>query len=99
MFELETRLPACSDHNETQLSSFKTDASGRSDMSKATDIEIKFVCVGYIEIHNNILNLIGVSSTFATSANEAEFRRDDIKLHRTSLWRICRAHVFNLYER
>ena len=54
MFELETRLPVCSDHNEILLSSLNIDALGRSDMSKATNIEIIFVCVDYIELHNNI---------------------------------------------
>ena len=79
MFELETRLPAYFDHNETLLSSCNTDASGRSDMSKATDIEIIFVCVDYIELHNNIWYLIGVSSMFSTYAYEAEYRRDEYK--------------------
>jgi hypothetical protein len=40
-----TRLPACTDHNEALLSSLKNDASGRSVMSKATDAEINFAAV------------------------------------------------------
>ena len=54
------------DHNKTLLSLFKTDALGRSDMLEATDEEILFVCVYDFELHDNISNLIGGSSTSST---------------------------------